>query len=98
MESSFLNLSEFGITDTKFLKYNQTNQNLYLAGEFDRTILVNGNEKNSNGSLDLFLFKMNQTLSVLEVLTQGGEGTDRVTDFEINPDEISFYPVHSPIH
>ena len=85
-EDAFEVLFSSGTMEAQFLKYDPLIQRFYISGEFDKSLSLNGNNYSSNGGLDLFVMSLNENLSALNIKTLGGNGTDRVSAFELNND------------
>ena len=85
-EDLFELLFNNGTMEAQFLKYNPLINRFYIAGEFDKSISLNGNYHPSKGGLDLFVMSLNKNLYTSNVKTFGGSGTDRVSAFELNND------------
>ena len=85
-EDAFEILFSSGSMKAQFLKYDPLTQRLYISGEFDNSLSLIGNNYPSNGGLDLFIMSLNENLSALNIKTLGGNGTDRVSAFELNND------------
>ena len=90
-----------GIVRGISLKYNSTEKAFFLAGEFTGTISIGNHKVESLSGLDIFIARFDHDLTCSSLLSYGGEGTDRLTDFKISRDgellfsatfEKQFYP------
>ncbi|MDG1138907.1 MAG: Ig-like domain-containing protein [Opitutales bacterium] len=83
-EESIAIITSSGYIKSKYLRYNSAENAFFLSGEYDGTIKVKDYQISSISGLDVFIGKFNLNLECIALVSVGGEGTDRLTDFEID--------------
>jgi len=83
-EESISIIDSSGSVKSKYLRYNNTENSFFLSGEYEGTITVQDHQVSSFSGLDIFIGKFNENLECISLVSFGGEGTDRLTDFKID--------------